>query len=589
MIYEPVYYPFYANGFENLPSQNTPVTADVLNGFEETIKHIEEFLANVDFDNIKKTIVEELPSVEEADSNTIYMIYVESVTGSDKYEQYMLIDGALVMIGDTSVDLTDYAKKEEVEKNKGDIAAIKKDVADLQNAEDITQTTDSTLTNSYDGGIKIDRIAGAVEQNGIPTLEEEVEIQNADFTEINTVSNNLYDVSKDTNRTNVGVTATIGADQTMTLNGIATGAGALPSVNRDTHKFKAKVGDVITLSAKILSGSATVASNTALAYMNIFVDGEALSGVFNGDILAPQGVINANTKITATQNFTVTENMFSSDGYIYLSSQTYVRSGDVYNNLVLVRQIEINSVATEYEPHKESTASIAFTGRAIEVTADDDYTYEKDGKYYVADTIEKTDTGYQLVQRIGEGVFDGSSDENWWKSGGNTAVDEFTLVLDGFKSPYSNMICSHFIYDRVSNKTGTFRNYYSAAWTYPHQVYFMFSKYGTTTIEAFKEWISSNPITIHYILAEPITTTLSDEEIIALLSLKSFDTVTHVSTDSNLQPVIDFEYGTSKVGGYTLDALNTAKRSEIKENANADRLTALEALTTEVTTETEEN
>lgn len=227
----------------------------------------------------------------------------------------------------------------------------------------------------------------------------------------------------------------------------------------------------------------------------------------------------------------------------------------------------MNSEATEYEPYKSSISAPAITCRAIEVSSDDDYTYEKDGKYYVADTIEKTDRGYQLVQRIGEGVFDGSSDENWWKSSGNTIVDEFTLVLDGFKAPYSNMLCSHFVYDRDSNEIGAFRNYYSDSWTYPHQVYFMFGEYGTTTIEAFKEWLSSNPITIHYILAEPFITQLSDADAIQLLSLKTFDEVTHITTNSAVEALIDVKYGISEVGARTLRADNTALRAELRAKA----------------------
>lgn len=459
----------------------------------------------------------------------------------------------------------DNTEKATVAKNKEDIATIKEDVAELQNAEDITQTTNTTLANSYAGGIKINRIAGAVMQDGTPTLELPIEIQNVEFAEIKTIGKNLFDVSKQTTRTHQGVTGTINSNQTMTMSGTATSVGAMPSW--DTQPMKLKVGDILTVSTKIMGGSATIASNTVLAYMIVIVDGVEHDCKKVGSISGYSGTIDTNTEITKTQQITITEDMFSEDGYVYIGSQTYMRAGDVYNDLVLSRQIELNSDATEYEPYKESTALISFIGRAVEVDADADYTYEKDGKYYIADTIEKTDTGYQLVQRIGEGVFDGSSDENWWKSGENTAVDEFTLVLDGFKPPYSNMICSHFIYDRDSNKTGTFRNYYSDAWTYPHQVYFMFSEYGTTTIEAFKEWISSNPITIHYILAEPISTTLTDEKVIALLSLKSFDTTTHISTDSELQPVVDLEYGTSKVGGYTLDSLNTAQRNEININA----------------------
>lgn len=65
--------------------------------------------------HLKRSVVEALPSAEEADADTIYMVKDASVTSGDAYKEYMLIEGALVQIGDTSVDLTPYAKTADVE------------------------------------------------------------------------------------------------------------------------------------------------------------------------------------------------------------------------------------------------------------------------------------------------------------------------------------------------------------------------------------------------------------------------------------------------------------------------------------------
>ena len=65
-------------------------------------------------DHLKREIVTEIPSPETADKNTIYMLKIESAMGEDKYKEYLLIDGTVQCIGDTSVDLTDYAKKTEI-------------------------------------------------------------------------------------------------------------------------------------------------------------------------------------------------------------------------------------------------------------------------------------------------------------------------------------------------------------------------------------------------------------------------------------------------------------------------------------------
>ncbi len=67
-------------------------------------------------DHLKRAIVDELPEVEGADKNTIYMVLKTSGgTEGNSYYEYMLINGAFEQIGDSAVDLTDYATKDEVD------------------------------------------------------------------------------------------------------------------------------------------------------------------------------------------------------------------------------------------------------------------------------------------------------------------------------------------------------------------------------------------------------------------------------------------------------------------------------------------
>ena len=65
--------------------------------------------------HLKRSIVAALPTASNADANTIYMIKDSTATGEDKYKEYMLIDSALVMTGDTSVDMSDYIKVSDIE------------------------------------------------------------------------------------------------------------------------------------------------------------------------------------------------------------------------------------------------------------------------------------------------------------------------------------------------------------------------------------------------------------------------------------------------------------------------------------------
>lgn len=63
-------------------------------------------------DHLSREIVETLP--ENASEKVIYMVRREDGTGQDVYNEYMYINEAWEIIGDTSVDLTGYAKTEDI-------------------------------------------------------------------------------------------------------------------------------------------------------------------------------------------------------------------------------------------------------------------------------------------------------------------------------------------------------------------------------------------------------------------------------------------------------------------------------------------
>ena len=65
-------------------------------------------------DHLSREIVETLPENANANKKVIYMVRREDGTGQDVYNEYMYINGAWEIIGDTSVDLTGYAKTEDI-------------------------------------------------------------------------------------------------------------------------------------------------------------------------------------------------------------------------------------------------------------------------------------------------------------------------------------------------------------------------------------------------------------------------------------------------------------------------------------------
>lgn len=61
--------------------------------------------------HLKRSIVENLPEVDAADQNTIYMVGTGAGSKDSAYEEYMVINGAFEKIGSSKVDLTNYAEK----------------------------------------------------------------------------------------------------------------------------------------------------------------------------------------------------------------------------------------------------------------------------------------------------------------------------------------------------------------------------------------------------------------------------------------------------------------------------------------------
>lgn len=74
--------------------------------------------------HLKRTIVTQLPEASAADEHTIYMIKKSSPDGTNAYDEYMVVneDGQkkLEKVGDSKVDLTNYATKTEVQTAKSE-------------------------------------------------------------------------------------------------------------------------------------------------------------------------------------------------------------------------------------------------------------------------------------------------------------------------------------------------------------------------------------------------------------------------------------------------------------------------------------
>ena len=91
---------------------------------EEVETYVAQQIANAG--HLKRVIIEQLPDVSIAQANTIYMIKKTgggiASWGKNIYEEYMVIEGEWELLGNSQVDLTDYAKTEYVDNKTKDKA-----------------------------------------------------------------------------------------------------------------------------------------------------------------------------------------------------------------------------------------------------------------------------------------------------------------------------------------------------------------------------------------------------------------------------------------------------------------------------------
>lgn len=102
------------DAIEALEGRMDQAEADIANRYTkgETDSAIATAVANAE--HLKRDIVETLPAVDDADERIIYMVAKEDGEGNQMYDEYMIVNGAFEKVGDTKVDLTPYAKTDDV-------------------------------------------------------------------------------------------------------------------------------------------------------------------------------------------------------------------------------------------------------------------------------------------------------------------------------------------------------------------------------------------------------------------------------------------------------------------------------------------
>lgn len=250
--------------------------------------------------------------------------------------------------------------------------------------------------------------------------------------------------------------------------------------------------------------------------------------------------------------------------YIWVGSGTVITTPKVFNPMLCLSDFE-DKTFNIFKGKQSVTADLVL--RAIEVTSSDDYNLVKDGKYYIADTLEKIDGGYQITRRTSYITFNGT--ESWDMSGTIGSSDNprryslppqywaQNVMMSG--NARIGSLSDKFAFVVQNNvEWGNF----NIAWN----GYFLFyDKNGNFNSKSeFLAWLSSNAPSFLVPIITPTVETVSNADAKKLLSLKSYDEATYVAQTEDTEGVMVLEYGKTNYATKALSGYVEAEQNSIR-------------------------
>ena len=168
----------------------------------------------------------------------------------------------------------------------------------------------------------------------------------------------------------------------------------------------------------------------------------------------------------------------------------------------------------------------------VPVASGGNYT-DSNGQQWICDEVDFTRGVY--VQRVGKVVLDGSDDERWNNSMSTNApyganINNLSGAIADCTNNDTRIICDRYPTATIAESWAAREYLISRISTTDRHVCFR-----NTTISSLTEWIadvSANPITVRYILATPIETPLTAEQLLAYAALHTNYPTTTIVNDS---------------------------------------------------------
>lgn len=327
------------------------------------------------------------------------------------------------------------------------------------------------------------------------------EIKKTVVSEIRTHGKNLLK-NNATSQTINGVTFTINSDGTVTANGTAT-------ANAQFTIFK---------TIPLISGRR----------FNVI----QLGGTYTGDMY--HVAFDANW--AGGKDSKLNQSSEMNDTINYSRFRLTVKSGAVCNNLRVGFMVATEGYDT-YEPYTESAITLS---QPIEL--------------YGMGDVQDIITPKQIKRKYVSVDFDGSADEDLRQD----STYMFRIPLKQRGVAYGkNQLCTRLIRGASYSAIQKAENSFGVS-----GVALILHIEGVTSIDELRAWLVEHPITVVYETEAEVVGDLPIADQIALNSLATYDGITYLEFDSEIEPTFKGEYGTSKVGGCTLEGA-------MKANANA--------------------
>lgn len=210
-------------------------------------------------------------------------------------------------------------------------------------------------------------------------------------------------------------------------------------------------------------------------------------------------------------------------------------------------QVELGDVATEYEPY-ESTQTLALTRTlpGIPVTSGGNYT-DSNGQQWICDEIDFERGMY--IQRVKSATYNGESSEYISKYGLKPNSFAISNKSDDYLCPLTSeeTVCAWCDKLTASSTAAVYRGETDAIFGLSisgRTIRFTLNTLTEYTADQVREWLTVNPLTFYYILATPIETALTEEELYNFSQLHSNYPNTTVFNDHGVKMEVGYNADT---------------------------------------------